>query len=428
MAFNRKFKILWNIFLPLAILSSNFVYGGQNIEQKKQIEEPEEDVSWIRSKAYRIFGGSHYMKNCNYPILDSIFYYTPLVGLDVPLKIGIEKNEGADSTGWVPIPVGDSCTYFRAEYHFKNLNISLEEMVDKHLDFYRQKGISKKYKEEERKQIIEKAKIHIVLFPIKDFELKYHPGSSLLIQQDGSQYGKRLEEPRGGVALKRSYYRLNKEEQANLVGIFNGTFDNEDGIRYVNGERRLPGLILEKKVIDEPISGLASIAFYEDGSFKISSYSSLPDKEKIVYLRQNEWPLLQDGSICDAGAYPLRWKRFEDEILRSYLAITNDEKNFAYVWTIFCPPSILAKTLQKWNFKDVILLDIHPVITALLASPTTKDTIFNRKTSYYFVPDEQGALKLLALANKIKRFRWDHYIPVEGGALPHDFFSVHKRK
>lgn len=142
---------------------------------------------------------------------------------------------------------------------------------------------------------------------------------------------------------------------------------------------------------------------------------------------------MHNGKIEDKGAFPNDWTRFGDEILRSYLVATKDDKNFGYVWTMYCPPAIVAKTLQKMNFKDAMILDIHPVIAGIALNPRRNKSDFNftRKTVYDFVPNEYKIVKnlrdriSLSLTEKIKGpIQDDHYVAIENGVMEHDFFSV----
>ncbi|MBI2629190.1 hypothetical protein HYW74_03850 [Candidatus Pacearchaeota archaeon] len=435
-------RVIGNLLLSGSIIFSSPGYSQEkeshsNIIKKaietQVIEDIENNPSFVKNKAYSVFGGKYYLPNIDYPISSEDFQHSALQNLNMPLKKESAKNKGADETGWVPIPLSKDHIYFRAEYHVKDFDFNLEDSIKQSLEHYSELKVRKVYTDEELKTILERSKVHIVLFPMDQFELRYHPGSSLLIHENGDHLGGGLKSPRGDVKLKQEYTRVKKEDLEKLVGVFNGTYHNEDTIKIVDGKKRRAGLIVDGEIIDKPIEDIATIAFYQDGSFKIDNFNSLPDKEKIQFLRQNEYLLLHNGEIVENGAYPRIWNRYNDEILRSYIATTKDEKNFAYVWTTFCPTAIFAQAMQKIGLKELMMIDIHPVIAAILASPrnTQEDNqvTFSRESSYNFVPDEAKVINWVTrtIATKIKGpIQWDHYAAVEGG-IAHDFFSISQK-
>jgi len=59
---------------------------------------------------------------------------------------------------------------------------------------------------------------------------------------------------------------------------------------------------------------------------------------KPAFLRQNEYPLIENGGIVIRGAYPEKYDNFSDDILRSYLISADDGKYFGYLWSNYVPP------------------------------------------------------------------------------------------
>ncbi|MFA6023375.1 MAG: hypothetical protein WC781_04785 [Candidatus Pacearchaeota archaeon] len=394
----------------------------QRLEEQVVIDE-RANPGFVKSRAYWVFGAKYYIKNMGYPTADWKFDYQQIKENNVPLKENVKKCDGADESGWVPVPIGNK-TYYRAEYHLKDLNIPLEKYVDEVSEEYQKKGIKKVYTAEEKGYMIERSKLHISLFPKSEFKLRFHAGSYLLIHENGDQESAKCA-PREGIEVKSWYTKILPEERNNLVGLFNGTFWNQDTTRKVNGEDKRAGLILEGKTIDKPINGLASIAVYDDESFKIGLYEEMPDKEKIKFMRQNESLLLHNGEIRE-GAYPMMWRSFNDEVVISYFVTTKNDSHFGYAWTTHTPQSVFAKTMQKFNFGETMLIDIHPVINSVLASPRKEEKQeFTKNNSYYFVPNEEDVVNMLVrtLATKIKGpIQYNSYTPMYFSEK--DFFSV----
>ncbi|MBS3100215.1 hypothetical protein J4463_03290 [Candidatus Pacearchaeota archaeon] len=383
-----------------------------------------ESPGFVKSKAYWVFGSKYYLPQMGYPIANWKFDYQQLTGHDIPIKSGSEKCDSADSNGWTPVPIGDR-NYFRAEYHLKDLDIPLNEWVDELLKYYHDKGIKKSYTEEEKSFVSERSKVHLALFPASEFELGFHPGSYLLIHENGDQESAKCS-PRKGVEVKERYTKILPEERDTLIGLFNGTFWNQDTIRQVNGNSRRAGLIIDGETIDEPISGLASVAFYDDGRFRLGLFEEMPDRERIRLMRQNEVLLLHNGEVQERGAYPRMWISFNDEVLVSYLVTSRDNDYFGYAWTTHCPQSVFAKLMQRLNFEEAMMVDIHPVINSVLASPRKEEREkFSKENSYAFVPIEEEVVNTLvrALAMKVKGpIQYNPYTPLYFSEK--DFFSV----
>ncbi len=389
------------------------------------IKEIDHQKSLGKSIAYGDFGRRYYFLDLGYPVPNFNFNYFPLNDLDIHLKNFEARNEGADSSGWVPIPVDRRRAYFRAEYHVKDLDIPFESLLDEIKIFYKQVMHTEKYDESSLQEVIEKSKIQMVLFPSSDFSLKYSPGLRLI----GMDANKEILDWNNQERLF-DYANINRNKLKKLVAVFNGTFWQGDSTRIVNDEIRPAGLILERKIIQDPIGALASIAFYKNGHFEIAPFFKLKNKDEIIELRQNEYLLLYNGEIIQEGAYPKNWYSYSDDILRSYLIATKDQEHFGYLWSNFCPPAVIGEVLRRLNFDDAMLLDLHPVVSCVLSNPTKKlDKSFSRDNSYYFVPDEREIIgwfkRKLAIMLNGSNIQYDYYVPIEGKGLEEDFFSVY---
>ncbi|MEM3074955.1 MAG: hypothetical protein QW727_03375 [Candidatus Pacearchaeota archaeon] len=410
------------------------------------INEYRKETGKLKKIGYEYFGKKYYFLEMGYPVPDFEFSYNPLVNLDIPLKNPNALNKGADKSGWVPIPIRGK-TYFRGEYHFKDLDLDIDGILNTMFNYYIEKFNLNKYISEEATaycvvEIKEKSKIHAVVFDKKDFSLLYHPGIQLAskiypsLNKDSDI--NQLNNPFDIMPIEDnntlySLVNVPKNRLEKLVGVFNGTFWNDDSTRTINGIRRYPGLIINEITIDEPIDDLGTIAIYSDGSVKAGSFKSLP-KENIIFLRQNEFPVIENENFVNDGLYPYNYREFTDDILRSYFLVSKD-RYFGYAWTTFCPPALSGELFKKIGFDGVVLLDIHPAIASVMRSPVKhKDLIepFNRKNSYYFVPDEGEIVpwykRLLpeTFANLSgSTIQYNYFIPVEGEKLKEDFFSVY---
>ena len=411
------------------ILNANSLAQNNNSNTSNKFREQiiidnREAPSFVRSQAYWVFGSKYYLPDMGYPIANFDFEKKDLAGHDIKLKKGAKKCPDAGESGWAQIPIG-SHSYYRAEYQLKDLDISFDEWIKEMTDNYTKRGFNKSYDETQRNCLENRSKIHVALFPKSDFNLKFHPGSYLLIHPNGEQFGDKIS-PRKGLEVKKEYTKILPEELESLVGLFNGTFWNQDTIRKVNGEERRAGLIIEGVVVDEPINGLATLAFYNDGNFKIGLYEEMPDKEKIKLMRQNENILLHNGEFNEKGSYHALWRNFNDEILVSYFISDLKEEYFGYAWTTHTPPSVFTKTMRYIGFSEVYMIDIHPVINSVLASPRKDEKEkFSTKNSYAFVPIEEDVVNTLVrtLTIKIKGpIQYNPYTPLYFSEK--DFFSV----
>ncbi len=409
------------IFLPISESFSQEKVPGTAVEKAPSL---------ARRAGWAIFGEKYYSPNLKYPVAEKPFFYNKILAYSLPLKQTSSINKGADETGWVPIPINKGRVYYRAEYHLKDLAVPLNDLINDVLKRYKTRGDGKSYSEVERQKILEKGKVQIVMFSKKDFFLRYHPGKNLLTKENGDKDGKILPQPRSGLEIKPIYIGIPSEDISNLVGVFNGTFHNNNSKWRVKDKLVRPGLIVEGKVIDEPLKYFASITFFGDQNFSIDEYADIPT-EKFITLRQNNFLVLDNGQLSENGAYPWGWKDADNEVLRSYLFTTKDNQFFGYVWTNFCPPAIIGQVMQSIGAGQMMLLDINPVINAIFSSPNTTgvDVPFNRKTSYFFVPNEENTVNaiLLAIAKEINGPIQQNQYEALIGSIEHDFFSVYLR-
>ena len=376
---------------------------------------------------YRAFGPLFYEKNLKFPVAAPWFAYNRLAAHRILLKPSVQANAGADETGWVPVPVGDGKVYYRAEYHLGDLlDVSMDQyMADAIRDYNGRLRGGWQLSADQQRDFKTKSKMQVVVYPTDQFRAQFFPGTTILTHEIGSMTKGALGSVRGGIKMKASYSKVTKEMGA-VAGVFKGTFDNVDCIR----EGRLPGLIVDGQTIDAPLANLATIATYEDGTTRISTWAKLP-RQGIQMLRQNEFPVLDGGQLNPAGAMPTRWNRFEDSIMRSYMFMSADGKYIGYVWTNFTHPSFIAKVMQKLNFSDLMLMDIHPAFGAGVRQPmvsgqATPD-FFGKGGSYPLVPMESdviswGASAAAAVARGGKRIQWN-YKSAQGGS-PNDFIAV----
>jgi hypothetical protein len=380
---------------------------------------------------YRAFGPLFYEKNLKYPVSAPWFSYEHLTQHKIALKSSAAANEGADESGWVPVPVKDGSVYYRAEYHLKDLaDFDMAALIGETMNTYAElKRTGKRRSDwrptaEQQNEFKSKSKMQVVVYPTAQFQAQFFPGTTILTHEIGSMTKGPIAGTRGNIKLKSSYSKVPKE-LGQVAGVFKGTFDNVDCVRG----GRLPGLIVDGQTVDAPLDELATFATYTDGTTKIAAYSKLP-KAGVVMLRQNEYPTLEDGQLTTSGSYPAGWNRFEDDIMRSYMFMSADGKYIGYVFTNFTHPSFIAKVIQKLNFSDMMILDIHPAIGAGAAKPAVRGqpvADFFGKGSYPIVPMESDVVSgfasgLAQMARNGKRIQWNY--KQAGSGTPNDFIGV----
>jgi hypothetical protein len=429
-----QLKKSMNFALASALVVSSLGFNSAHAQMiaMADIEPTYSTSDDLKVIPYRAFGPLFYEKNLNYPVSAPWFSYEHLTRHRIALKPSAAANSGADESGWVPVPVKDGSVYFRAEYHLKDLaDVSMDEYISSTMATYAElKRTGRRRSDwrpnaEQQNEFKSKSKMQIVVYPTEQFQAQFFPGTTILTHELGSMTKGSISGTRGNIKLKSSYSRVPKE-YGQVAGVFKGTFDNVDCIRG----GRLPGLIVDGQVIDAPLDELATIAVYTDGTMKIAPYSKLP-KAGIQMLRQNEYPILEDGQLTTSGSYPAGWNRFEDDIMRSYMFVSADGRYMGYVWTNFTHPSFLAKVMQKLNFSDMMLMDIHPAFGAGVAKPAVRGQpvadFFSRGGSYPLVPMESDVISGFAsgiaqIARGGKRIQWNY--KQAGSGTPNDFVGV----
>ncbi|MEZ4814645.1 MAG: hypothetical protein R3A80_05500 [Bdellovibrionota bacterium] len=394
----------WAILFSLLSLTAR----AEDIVLDDHEEVTKAHVSSMREWAYRNFGPKFWkdVGGWNYPVYEKKdLALVDLPELWIPLKAGETPNSGALASSWVPIPVNKTKTYYRAEYLFKSIEgIDVDQVIADATAYY--KDVKKRsfdpfssYKDKaaELNNLKTLAKVTMALFPTDQFELRFFPNKKLLYRTGGksSASGATLQSsPRGGITWKDSYGKISREDNDKLVGIFKGTFTNEDA----PGRRINPGLIVDHQVIDKLRPELATLSIADNNEIRIGLASDI-NEAAAKMLRQNEYPILRKGELHPEGAYPTGWNNYSDGIMRSYLAVTSDGKYFVYVFAMHAHTSMVAMLLKNLGFSDAMVLDIHPAIAADFARPMILDLgadqkapdFFKSSQSYGLVPHEDDA-------------------------------------
>jgi len=430
MKFNRATKSLATLGILAGTLATNLAPAYAQPMPMTDGEPTYTTADSLKLIPYRAFGPLFYEKDLKFPVVAPWFAYERLAAHRILLKPTAKANAGADETGWVPVPIREGRVYYRAEYHLSDLlDVSMDQFMTDAIQNYqgRVRGgwVPSASQQAEFKN---KAKMQVVVYPTDQFRAQFFPGTTILLNDKGSMTTSPLGHVRGGIKLKNSYSKTSKE-MGPLAGLFKGTFDNIDCIR----EGRLPGLIVDEQTVDAPLANLATIATYKDGTTRISTWAKLP-REGIVMLRQNEFPVIDGGQLNQAGAYPTRWNRFEDSIMRSYMFMSADGKYIGYVWTNYTHPSFIAKVVLKLGFSDMMLMDIHPALGAGVKAPVAQgqpvQDFYAKGGSYPLVPLESDVISWgTSTAAKIARggrnMQWN-YRSVQGGT-PNDFIGVFEK-
>lgn len=442
-------------FLGLA-LNLSIVLVLASAPSAAKAEEDEEDrtdvsTTGIRLEAYKVYGARFYAPDLGYPVPEETFSdynpppYRPLSEHAIYLQPGGTANKGADATNWVPIPMHGKAVYYRSEYHFSDLKViqdgtetSVNDLIDEVESYYRdneRKGAKWSPSEDQKMIMQEQAKIQMVVFRSSDFKMRFYPGKTLLWNRKGSLTTAKLSRPRGGLTWQDGWGRVNDSEKINVAAVFKASYDNIDGIR----KKRLPGLVVDGTEVDEPIDYMQTAAIDEQGRLRIGPYDQLKlEGHNVVWLRQNELPLLVKGQIDPQGTYPVKWNRFEDHVVRSYLFMSSDGETFGYAWANYSHPSFVAKLLKSLGFSELMLLDIHPSVGAALAIPSMEVPPLNSKSkltvtffdggAYPFVPVDwnNGAWGIIGNAVLTgwegRPIQWSPFSAGSGSA--NDFFAV----
>lgn len=431
-----KLKVQPQLLFWISVLLISLI-TFTSLKSQAQMQTPQDEKAnsadkkdWLRIIGYKNFGPRYYMASLKYPYLAPNFSYKPLTEFAIPLKQNAKPNEGADQSNWVALPVKGKAVYYRAEYHFREIEgMDVQKMFFEARDHYESTPSKKAHWDAtvaDKNSMVQFGKIQMVVFPAEQFRFKYYPGYFLLWKPNGMMNSpENLSAPRGGVQWKPEYNQVMPNEIPNLAGLLKGTYDNSDTIR----EGKLAGLIVDGKVVDQPLDYVQSVAIYKDGTLHIGPYSKL-DRSQIQFLRQNELPMMVNGEINLAGSYLINFNRYADHILRTYLFASKDGKYIGYAWVNFAHPMFVSRLLQKLGFGELMALDIHSAVGAGLAMPSNNPaaSFGAQGGSYAFIPLEQDVLTSTQQAigqeaNQDRPMQWGYQWP-QIGMQNHDFFGV----
>lgn len=386
---------------------------GEETKQEVEIQAGDDDSLMMKVKlaGYRKYGSLMYRKDLNYPVpAQNNAKIDPSAAPSfIRLKENVKPNKKANISGWVPVETGDGKVYWRAEYHVKDLDIP-----DPFKLFKRRKG--DRYDETKIDLMRDRSKLHMVSFPLCDFRAFYDPGKTLLRQEDdgskkGWLKGGKKVNPNAKSLYKKSG-KVPEDKRSDLVAILNGTYFQQNTWYYFNKKLNYAGLVVNGKTVVKPSNHHASFAIYDDDNVRIARYMDLPEKHKIMTLRQNDLMIMEDGAP-GVGSDPLKFRRFEDNFVRSYVGLCKDRQHLAYIWTNYAPTEVLVNVLQNMGFLDVMLLDIHAVIAAKVVNPGGNKGDFLRH-SYDFVPDA----KIFGM-----HFQWNPASALKWGSR-RDYFAI----
>ncbi|MBY0315225.1 MAG: hypothetical protein K2Q26_06885 [Bdellovibrionales bacterium] len=422
---NAVLKIF--IFVGVGLASMISVANDATVTPVNDIDDFTESYAQTlrpQMRAYRRFGPPYYRPSMEYPVLPPVAPYKKLVEHPFPISNRKAINAGADETGWVPVPVTSDAVYYRAEYHLKDLGADVDQLITETERHYSTKFRRKWVIAGSDREALMQAKLHMLMFPMDKFKVKFHPGTYLLKHTRGARDGAPIRGTRGGIPWRLEYDRVDPTDYSKLVGVFKGTFDNKDCIRG----QCLPGLIVDGKTIDAPFPNLATIAMNSDGQILMGRYGNIGNTS-MNWLRQNEYPVIENGQIVEDGAFPTGWNRFGDVIMRTYMVTSQDGKYFGYVWTMFSHPSFVAKLLHQMGIQNMMVIDIHPAVGAGVAQPMALEKgipFFSKEGMYPFILPESEAISNAeaAVGSWIRGspMQWPINWAKTGSAT--DFFSV----
>lgn len=429
-AFMEKHSHTKNRFLSKIRISFIILAASQALFQYSHafIEEIKEQATLV---GYTNFG--------------SLYFETQILPADV-IALG-RKNLGSsvmapeaskdvnDSIykNWVKIPTSIDKHYYVNEFFFKDI---LTEGVTQFLKRHKNPS-AKEFSSSQIEEMENKGKLYVAIFPARFYQLNYFAGRTLIRNQKGFFNNAEVDPLRAPINFNiNEQIRIPTEKVGKTIGIFNGTYFNDDTtysftkdnsrVFYESIEMANPaGLYVDSHLFDAFNPFLATTSMTKDGELSITKglgESDNADKMKnLLWARQNETPVLLNGAAV--GAYPKYWARYQDNILRSYLALSKDKKYFAYIWANYATPAAAAEALLKLGFTDAMLVDIHPVIACMLYRPTAatvtagtfeNKNIFLENQRFYFVPNKT-----------MNGFQWNPNQAKTGSH--HDFFSISEK-
>lgn len=333
---------------------------------------------------------------------------------------------------WVKIPTSVDKHYYVNEFFFKDI---LTEGVTEFLKTHKNPS-AKELSSKQIEEMENKGKLYVALFPTRFYQLNYFAGRTLIRNQKGFFNDADIDPMRAPENFKTiEHIRVPADKIGKTIGIFNGTYFNDDTTySFTKDNSRVYGTIENANPAGLYVGGhlfdafnpfLATTSLTQDGELFItkglSEYDNADKMKNLQWARQNETPVLLNGVAV--GAYPKYWNRYQDNILRSYLALSKDKKYFAYVWTNYATPAATAEALLKLGFTDAMLVDIHPVIACMLYRPSAatvaagsfeNKNIFAENQRFYFVPNKT-----------MNGFQWNPNQSKTGSH--HDFFSISEK-
>jgi hypothetical protein len=175
--------------------------------------------------------------------------------------------------------------------------------------------------------------------------------------------------PEGIQKGTQKHYALIQDSNG-LLGILNGTFDHVDNFVWCNpnpAKVQYAGFGYDGKIMMKPQDRMATFALYQDGTVRLGTYVSLPNREKIRTFVQNRFMVVENGKIAK-DADPDAFFNYYDDIARSYL-FTDHSGRVGFIWTMDTPPNVLARLAIEMGVENMMLLDIHSPIHASVADP-----------------------------------------------------------
>jgi hypothetical protein len=139
-----------------------------------------------------------------------------------------------------------------------------------------------------------------------------------------------------------------------LLAAFNGGFQFEQGGfgAFANGFQSAP-----------PISGLGTLAIYNDGKVRIGAWGKeIVSSKEMIAFRQNGPPLIYNGAISNLIDNPKLWGlTVKGEVVtwRSGIALSKDENTLYYLAGPSLTVSSLANTMSLLHAENAIELDIN---------------------------------------------------------------------
>lgn len=160
------------------------------------------------------------------------------------------------------------------------------------------------------------------------------------------------------------------QDSTGLLGLLNGTFDLSDNFTRWEDDadkRRYGGFGFDGKVYRDAQPAMATFALYRDGTARLGTFASLPEKEKIATFVQNRFMVVEGGRAAK-DSNPDAFFNYYDDIARSYLFV--DKKGrWGFLWTLYTPPAVLTPLAIQMGVQDMMLLDIHSPLYASLSKP-----------------------------------------------------------